>query len=86
MTQPEEHQRRADAADALWRELVRRGDRQGSAGRVMLEIPRQALGKWAAGKPTIKALYVFGSYARGEARPTSDLDLAIDFVDVDDPL
>ena len=27
---PEEYQRRGDAADALWRELVRRADRQGS--------------------------------------------------------
>lgn len=50
----------------------------------MLEIPREALTSWAAGKPTIKALYVFGSYARGEAQPQSDLDLAFEFTDVDD--
>ena len=52
----------------------------------MLEIPRLVLAKWAATKPTIKALYVFGSYARGGARPDSDLDLAFAFVDVDDSL
>lgn len=49
-------------------------------------IPLRVLTRWAAGKPTIKALHVFGSYARGEARPDSDLDLAIDFMDQDDAL
>jgi Nucleotidyltransferase domain len=29
---------------------------------------------------------VFGSYARGEARPDSDLDLAFDFIDADEAL
>jgi predicted nucleotidyltransferase len=29
---------------------------------------RRALERWAATKPTIKALYIFGSYARSEAR------------------
>lgn len=52
----------------------------------MLEIPSQALVAWAAGKPTIKALYVFGSYAKGTAHSTSDLDLAFEFAGVDDPL
>ena len=47
-------------------------------------IPREALRRWAASKPTIKALYVFGSYARGEAQPGSDLDLAFDFTGVDE--
>jgi predicted nucleotidyltransferase len=52
----------------------------------MPEIPHQVLAKWAVGKPTIKALYVFGSYARGQARPDSDLDLAFEFINVDAPL
>ncbi len=48
---------------------------------------RSKLAKWAASKPTIKGLYVFGSYAKGEARADSDLDLAFEFVDgLDDPL
>lgn len=41
---------------------------------------------WAASKPTIKSLYVFGSYARGEQTPASDLDLAFEFVGVNEPL
>ena len=49
-----------------------------------LTIPREALRTWAASKPTIKALYVFGSYARGEAQTDSDLDLAFEFTDVDE--
>jgi predicted nucleotidyltransferase len=49
----------------------------------MVELPRDTLARWAASKPTIKALYVFGSYARGEAREGSDLDLAFEFTDVD---
>jgi predicted nucleotidyltransferase len=46
---------------------------------------REALERWAASKPTITALYIFGSYARGEATSTSDLDLAFEFTDVDEP-
>jgi predicted nucleotidyltransferase len=52
----------------------------------MRKIPRKVLAEWAASKPAIKALYVFGSYARGEARPDSDLDLAFDFIDMDEAL
>jgi predicted nucleotidyltransferase len=43
-----------------------------------LRIASDILSQWAATKPTIRALYVFGSYARGEATPDSDLDLAVD--------
>jgi predicted nucleotidyltransferase len=51
------------------------------------EIPRQILTQWAAAKPTIKALSVFGSYARGAAESDSDLDLAFEFtVAADDAL
>ena len=45
---------------------------------------RGKLQNWAATKPTIKALYVFGSYARGAAQPGSDLDLAFEFTGVDE--
>ena len=48
-----------------------------------LLIPCDILRAWAATKPIIRALFVFGSYARGEATPESDLDLAVD-VDGDD--
>ncbi len=45
------------------------------------------LAAWAESKSTIKSMYVFGSRAKGTARPDSDLDLAFDFVDtVDDAL
>lgn len=49
-------------------------------------IPYQHLAGWARTKPTISAVYVFGSFARGEATPDSDLDLAFAFTDVDNPL
>jgi predicted nucleotidyltransferase len=45
---------------------------------------RGKLQGWAATKPTIKALYVFGSYASGAAEPGSDLDLAFEFTSVDE--
>ena len=44
-------------------------------------IRSSQLAAWAETKPTIKALYVFGSRAKGTAEPDSDLDLAFDFVD-----
>ena len=45
------------------------------------------LAAWAASKPTIQALHIFGSYAKGTATPSSDLDLAFDFIEsVDDSL
>jgi predicted nucleotidyltransferase len=42
---------------------------------------KSKLAAWAETKPTIKALYVFGSRAKGTANPESDLDLAFSFVD-----
>ena len=36
--------------------------------------------EWADQRPVIGKLYVFGSRARGDAHPNSDLDLAIEFV------
>ena len=52
----------------------------------MIQIPREALAQWAATKPTIGVLYVFGGYAAGTAHAGSDLDLAFDFVGVDEQL
>jgi predicted nucleotidyltransferase len=47
----------------------------------MRSIPREVLARWAAAHPTVRTLYVFGSYARGDAYAESDLDLAFDFTD-----
>lgn len=44
------------------------------------------LAAWADTKPTIAALYIFGSRARATHRPESNLDLAFEFVGVDDEL
>jgi len=44
----------------------------------MDDILRNKLRAWAKSKPTVRALYVFGSRARGNNRPDSDLDLAFD--------
>lgn len=46
-----------------------------SAARLV--IPIEKLIAWAMTKPTIAELFVFGSYARGEATATSDLDIAL---------
>jgi predicted nucleotidyltransferase len=40
-----------------------------------------ALAEWAASKPAVLSLSVFGSRARGDARPDSDLDLAFELDD-----
>ena len=39
-----------------------------------------ALNEWAKQNPKIERVVVFGSRARGDARPDSDLDLAMRFV------
>ncbi len=43
-------------------------------------IPR--IREWAASKPTVKRLWVFGSRLRGTQKPASDLDICIEI----DPL
>ena len=40
---------------------------------------RQVLTDWADTQPTVLAVHVFGSRARGNALPDSDLDLALEF-------
>jgi predicted nucleotidyltransferase len=44
----------------------------------MEQFPREVLCDWAGTTPEIVTLYVFGSRARGTARPDSDLDLAVE--------
>jgi predicted nucleotidyltransferase len=69
-----------------------RGDTAGQDGRGRALTGTNAdlrtkLSTWASSKPTIQVLYVFGSYARGEARSGSDLDIAFEFLElVDEPL
>ena len=55
------------------------------AGAVILikAIPREALCAWAAKTQSVAALYVFGSYARGEATDASDLDIALELAPKD---
>lgn len=38
------------------------------------------IAQWADQRPAVEQVYIFGSHVRGDARPDSDLDLAIDFV------
>ncbi|SNB67382.1 nucleotidyltransferase domain-containing protein [Thermoflexus hugenholtzii] len=52
---------------------------------------REALQKWAAHVrrlygARLRALYLFGSYARGEWREDSDVDVAVVLDEVEDPL
>ncbi len=44
------------------------------------EDVKSKLTTWAASKPTVAAVYAFGSRAKGTNRPGSDLDLAFEFV------
>ena len=37
----------------------------------------EVVARWADHRPVIKTAFIFGSYARGEARADSDLDVAI---------
>jgi predicted nucleotidyltransferase len=45
-------------------------------GRVELADMEKIVGDFCAGRAEIAACYLYGSYARGEARPDSDIDLA----------
>ena len=42
-----------------------------------LQSIAEVVAGWSDNRPAIKTAYIFGSYARGEARAGSDLDLAI---------
>lgn len=51
-----------------------------------MQMLYEKLAAWAEAEPGIAALHVFGSRARGNHRPDSDLDIALEFVDVDEEL
>ena len=38
------------------------------------------IAQWADQRPAIEQVYIFGSRVRGDARPDSDLDIAVEFV------
>jgi predicted nucleotidyltransferase len=42
-----------------------------------LEVAIPKLRDWAYRRPAILAMFIYGSYAKGTARPDSDLDLAV---------
>ena len=44
----------------------------------MEQFPRHVLVDWARSEPQIRALFVFGSRAKGRATVSSDLDLAVE--------
>ena len=45
-----------------------------------LQSLANSVAQWADARPAIGKAYIFGSRVRGDARPDSDLDLAIEFV------
>jgi predicted nucleotidyltransferase len=63
-----------------------RRSRAASDRASVTKLLHQRLAAWAATKPSIAALHIFGSRARGDYRPDSDLDLAFEFADVDEEL
>lgn len=44
------------------------------------ETMKHALAAWGAAQPNVRRAVVFGSRAKGTARPDSDLDLAVDLM------
>ena len=42
------------------------------------ENEKEVLVRWARGQPVVKRLRIFGSRARGDHRPNSDLDIAVE--------
>ena len=47
-----------------------------------LQSLAKSIAQWADRRPAVEKAYVFGSYARGDAGPDSDLDLAIKFTEL----
>lgn len=55
-------------------------------GAAVTVILYDKLAAWAESKPQIAALHIFGSRARGDHAPNSDLDIALEFLDVGEEL
>jgi uncharacterized protein len=45
---------------------------------MQLEEISRAISAWAGTKPLVKRVYVFGSRVRGDHRPESDIDIAVE--------
>jgi predicted nucleotidyltransferase len=48
---------------------------------ISIDKIRDEITKWANSRPYIKRVYLFGSRARGDSRPESDVDLAIEVME-----
>jgi predicted nucleotidyltransferase len=46
-----------------------------------LDYIATVLARWAAQHPEVHRIYIFGSRARGDHRPDSDLDIAVELVE-----
>src|SRR5438105_15021390 len=62
--------------DLMFRDEQERARRQAGGGPVDLEAARRKLAVYAAARPEIEAIWLFGSQARDQSRRSSDLDLA----------
>ena len=51
-----------------------------------LEVAANAVREWAKKEPLIRRVFFFGSQVKGTARPTSDLDIALEFDFADDSI
>ena len=49
---------------------------------VVEPLPIPAISNWAQSQPLIRRLFLFGSYAKGTATSSSDIDLAVEIDDV----
>lgn len=74
-TQPGAHYRiRRDDVDR-----IAAGRPTGSSPPDTLKIPEEAIAAWA-GRHRVKSIALFGSAARGDMRPDSDVDIAIELL------
>jgi predicted nucleotidyltransferase len=50
---------------------------------ISLDQIRDVVTKWAYSHPEIERIYLFGSRARGDSKPDSDVDLAIEVLGIE---